>query len=179
MNLESLVNQIKEKIEPAIKEINFELCDIQYRKENGGWALRVFADNSTRSINLDECAVVSHAVSDILDEAFPDLPAYNLEVSSPGLDRLLKNDGDFLWAMGKTLKVKFIDEAKKKQVVEGKILALNEADIELEISKKLKLNIPKDSIEEARRVMKFDEIAPKKDKNSKEVDLDEEELDLE
>lgn len=177
MNLEVLVNQIKEKIEPAIKEVNFELCDVQYRKENGGWTLRIFADNSTRSINLDECAVVSHAVSEVLDELFPDLPAYNLEVSSPGLDRLLKNDGDFLWAMGKTLKVKFIDDAKKKQVVEGKILALNESDIELEISKKLKLNIPKDSIEEARRVMKFDEIAPKKDKNAKETN--EEELDLE
>lgn len=177
MNLEVLVNQIKEKIEPAIKEVNYELYDVQYRKENGGWTLRIFADNSTRSINLDECAVVSHAVSEVLDESFPDLPAYNLEVSSPGLDRLLKNDGDFLWAMGKTLKVKFIDESKKKQVVEGKILALNESDIELEISKKLKLNIPKDSIEEARRVMKFDEIAPKKDKNAKEID--EEELELE
>ncbi|MFN8673890.1 MAG: ribosome maturation factor RimP [Candidatus Sericytochromatia bacterium] len=162
MNLEEIVKEVREKTEPLIKEKNYEIYDIQYKKENKDWILRFFIDNQTRSINLDECAEISREISELLDANFPDMPSYMLEVSSPGLDRLLKNDSDFMWAMGKTLKVKFLNSENKKEVIEGKILSLNEENIELEISKKKNTLIAKSSIQEARRVMKFDEIMPKK-----------------
>lgn len=162
-----VVEKIKNLIEPIIIEQNKELYEVQYRVESSYWVLRVFLDNKEKNISLDECAEVSRIISEALDK-HPELTpnAYNLEVSSPGLDRLLRNDSDFNWAMGKTLKVKFLNAENKKENIEGKLQKVGETAIELKLNIKGKTNtvvtIEKDSIESARRVMKFDEIMPKK-----------------
>ncbi|MEK7433342.1 MAG: hypothetical protein AABZ74_09445 [Cyanobacteriota bacterium] len=162
MSNTDILEKIREKTENFIKEKNYEIYDIEYKKDNSSWVLRFFLDNSSKSITLDECANLSHQIGDILDETFPELPAYNLEVSSPGLDRLLKNDSDFMWAMGKTLKIKFTNDDNKKEVIEARLLNLNHESLELQLSKKSNILIKKATILEARRVMIFDEIVPKK-----------------
>jgi len=162
------LEKLKSLIIPMISEQKLELYDIEYKKETQGWVLRLFIDNETRSISLDECAAFSHIASEVLDkEEELQLLNYSFEVSSPGLDRLLRNDSDFNWAMGKTLKVKFTNPKNKKETVEGKLEKINPETIELSVDKKNKIEVAKNQIESARRVMRFDELLPKDSKHKK------------
>lgn len=171
-----VIEKVKSLLAPLLAEKNLELYDVEYKRDENNWVLRVYLDTPEKNISLDDCAVVSRDISTLLDEhedIFPN--TYNLEVSSPGLDRLLKNDGDFLWAMNKTLKIKFFNAEGKKESVEAKLEKINDDSIELRPApiKGKKQNtviiINKDKIESAKRVMKFDEILPKT--NDKPVSL--------
>ncbi len=160
--MKEIREKVKVLIEPLLLEKGFDLYDVEYKKENRDWILRIFADNNTRSITLDDCAFISNQIETLLDQHEElELESYNLEVSSPGLDRLLKNDSDFTWAIGKTLKVKFTNDDNKKEVIEGKLEKFNAETIELSLAKKVTKSIKKSSVESARRVMKFNELLPK------------------
>lgn len=82
-----------------------ELVEAQFRREGQGWVARLFIDREG-GVTVDDCAAVSRAVDDWLEsEDFIDF-AYTLEVSSPGLERPLKTDRDFLRAAGKRVRLK-------------------------------------------------------------------------
>lgn len=78
---------------PLIEQNNFELVDVEYVKEGSNWYLRVYIDKQG-GINVDDCELISRALSDMLDEEDYIEEAYILEVSSPGLGRPLKKDKD-------------------------------------------------------------------------------------
>lgn len=161
--MSEITEKIRSLVEPYLNEKGYEIYEFEYKKEGSNWILRVYTDNKTRTISLDECADVSRIISDVLDKNEDLIPVtYNLEVSSPGLDRLLRNESDYVWAMNKTLKVKYLDDDNKKTSIEGKLKKIENNVIELEINKKQSINIDLSKIDSARRVMKFDEIAPKK-----------------
>lgn len=160
--MKEIEDKVQNLVEPFLKEKGFEIYDIQYKKEGHGWVLRIFADTPSRNISLDQCAEVSEHISSVLDqtEGLMTEP-YSLEVSSPGLDRLLRNHSDFVWASGKTLKTKYKTADGKKETVEGILSNIGEDEITLNLDKKKTISIKIADIESARRVMKFSEIAPK------------------
>ena len=99
------------KIETRVEEImtamlegtDFELVDTEFVKEKD-WYLRIFVDK-VGGIDLDDCQLLSEKLGSILDkESLFDEP-YILEMSSPGLDRVLKKDRDFLREAGKSVEV--------------------------------------------------------------------------
>lgn len=79
----------EELIMPLIEQHQFELVDVEYVKEGGNWYLRAYIDKPG-GITVDDCELVSRALSDLLDEHDFIEDAYILEVSSPGLGRPLK-----------------------------------------------------------------------------------------
>ncbi|MBC7474181.1 MAG: ribosome maturation factor RimP [Candidatus Sericytochromatia bacterium] len=167
------MKEIEEKVrllvEPDILKFGYEIHDIQYLKDGSNWILRFFVDNLARNINLDQCGEVSQQIGNILDEHenFITNP-YSLEVSSPGLDRLLKKEADFVWALNKTLKVKYTNEENKTETVEAKLEKVENGLIDLRFDKNKTLQIKIDTISSARRVMIFSEIMPKESKEVKE-----------
>ncbi|HJS74773.1 MAG TPA: ribosome maturation factor RimP, partial [Vicinamibacteria bacterium] len=78
--------------------------DVEYRREPAGWTLRLFIDKPG-GVTLDDCQRVSHEVGTVLEVEDPIPHRFRLEVSSPGLDRPLKSDSDFLEAVGKKVRV--------------------------------------------------------------------------
>ena len=86
---------IEEKVESLIKEkvqdLGYKLYDIQYSKEGKDYFLRIFIDKED-GIDLNDCEKVNDAISDILDEANYIKEQYFLEVSSPGIERILRKD---------------------------------------------------------------------------------------
>jgi ribosome maturation factor RimP len=86
-------------LEPAIEALNYELVDIEFAREGRGGVLRIFIDarakNSGDGITVDDCANVSHAVSQVLESQDPIKGHYTLEVSSPGFDRILRTRAHF------------------------------------------------------------------------------------
>ena len=105
-------------LEPIINENNFELVDVEYVKEAGTYYLRVYVDKEG-GISIDDCEIVSRALSDLLDEHdfIPD--SYILEVSSPGLGRTLKKDKDFLRSIGEEVDIKLYKPIDKQKDFNG------------------------------------------------------------
>ena len=91
---EPIAEQVRRLLEPVLERDGYELVDVEWLRQAGRWTLRVFIDKPG-GIGIDECQEVSRTVEPILDvEDFIE-PAYNLEVSSPGLDRPLRKPQDF------------------------------------------------------------------------------------
>jgi len=104
---ETTIKQIEAVALPVLEELGFELVEVQYRREQNGWVLRLVIDKQD-GINLADCAAVSREISQLLDiEDFID-QAYSLEVSSPGLNRSLKSMADFERFVGRKAKIKTI-----------------------------------------------------------------------
>lgn len=85
---------IYDAIEPVVRELGIELVDVEMTTENGARFLRVFVDRRG-GITIDECARVSELIDPIIEKDLQITTHDYLEVSSPGLDRPLKDDRDF------------------------------------------------------------------------------------
>ena len=104
----------EELIMPLIEQHQFELVDVEYVKEGGNWYLRAYIDKPG-GITVDDCELVSRALSDLLDEHDFIEDAYILEVSSPGLGRPLKKDKDFARSIGEEVDVESVFRAIQHQ----------------------------------------------------------------
>ncbi len=117
---ETTIKQIEAVALPVLEELGYELVEVQYRREQNGWVLRLVIDKQD-GINLADCAAVSREISQLLDiEDFID-QAYSLEVSSPGLNRSLKSMADFERFIGRKAKIKTIEPIAGEHVFIGKI----------------------------------------------------------
>jgi len=103
-----LIEKIEELVQPIMDDLNCELVDVEYQREQRGWVLRFFLDKKG-GINLDECAEASREISSLLDVEEIIGTAYNLEVSSPGIERPLKKLVDFERFTGELAKIKTLD----------------------------------------------------------------------
>lgn len=112
--------KIEEKVEsllkPTIEKIGYDLYDVEYAKEGKNYFLRIFIDKP-EGIDIQDCEKVNDAINDILDEADYIKEQYFLEVSSPGIERILKKDKHLAQNLGKEIQIKLFkkDENKKKE----------------------------------------------------------------
>lgn len=122
---------MKKSIEATIEEMvleitnprNFEIVDIEYVKEAGEYYLRVYIDKEG-GISLNDCEEVSRALSEVLDVKDPIKDNYFLEVSSPGLDRPLKKDKDFVRYAGRDVEIKLYKPMNGSKQFEGELVGL-------------------------------------------------------
>ena len=84
-------------LEPPIEALGFELLDIEFAQAGRGGVLRIYIDRGDKDarITVEDCATVSHAVSQLLEIEDPIKGHYTLEVSSPGFDRILRKRAHF------------------------------------------------------------------------------------
>lgn len=132
-----MANKIEARVEELMQEIisgtEFELVDVEYIKERD-WYLRIFVDKPD-GIDLDDCQELSEKLGKILDKDPIIEGAYILEVSSPGIDRVLRKDKDFLRESGKTVDVTLYAPIDNKKNFTGVLKSRDEkflylADIE-------------------------------------------------
>lgn len=97
--------QLTEMLRPAVEETGKELLGVEFVSAGNQSVLRIFIDHEN-GINVDDCAEVSHQVGAILDVEDPISTEYNLEVSSPGLDRPLFEKSHYENVVGETIEVK-------------------------------------------------------------------------
>ncbi|MCR5000926.1 MAG: ribosome maturation factor RimP [Lachnospiraceae bacterium] len=102
---ETIESKTEELITPILDRIGFELWDVEYVKEGADYYLRAYIDKEN-GITIDDCVEVSRALSDELDREDFIEDAYILEVSSPGLGRVLKKNKDFERSIGRMVELK-------------------------------------------------------------------------
>lgn len=140
--------EIETLLTPLIEQEGGELVDLQWRKEGAQWVLRLFLDKPS-GITLDDCAYFSDRVSATLDEGDKISQSYVLEVSSPGLDRVIKKDKDFERFSGKPVKLrlKLPDNGQRK--FSGVLQGLKEGKVSVQTDKDLKA-FARENIDELR-----------------------------
>jgi ribosome maturation factor RimP len=105
---EDEVGRIEETIVPVLRDHGLELVDVEWRGHGPRGLLRVYVDKPG-GVGIKDCERVSREVGDVLDVANLIERAYDLEVSSPGLDRTLKKDREYRWAIGKRVRCRLAE----------------------------------------------------------------------
>ena len=103
--MKNIEEKVETLIEPIIQGLGYVLYDVEYAKDGKDYYLRVFID-SKKGISLEDCEKVSNAINDILDREDLVKEQYFLEVSSPGIERVLKKDKHFEKNIGKEVLAK-------------------------------------------------------------------------
>lgn len=125
---EKVENLIKEKIQ----ELGYELYDVQYVKEGKDYFLRVFIEKED-GIDLNDCEKVSNEINPLLDEKDFIKEMYFLEVSSPGIERVLRKDEHLKKSIGQEIEVKLFKPIEKQKEFVGILEDYNEEKIILSL----------------------------------------------
>jgi len=137
--------QVTAAVSGRLEKLGIELYDIEYRKESNSLVLRIFID-TVAGVDTDTCVAATRAIKDYLDEEIQ-LNYDYLEVSSPGLDRILKQEREFIRYRGSRVLVKMrqaVDGQKKfvgilvesspddlKIELDGRIVSLNRENVSM------------------------------------------------
>ncbi len=119
----TIPEQIEKIILPVAEKENVEIVDIEYISENGQKILRIYIDSS-EGVNLDLCTKMSHLFGTEIDKDDPIKEHYILEISSPGIDRILKKEKDFLRFKGFNIKVTTFAAINGQKHFKGSLVAV-------------------------------------------------------
>jgi ribosome maturation factor RimP len=125
-------DELAKLLEPTVERLGYELADLEVRLGGKGGLIRVFIDKP-EGIDLDDCETVSRAVSALLDVEDPVPGNYNLEVSSPGLDRKLTKVEHFQRFEGETVKVQMRFPIEGRRRFRGTLVSSDDENIVVEV----------------------------------------------
>jgi ribosome maturation factor RimP len=148
-----IVERVRAIADPLLVNEGMELVEVDYRREARGWVLRLTIDKEG-GVTLDDCGRVSQQVGRELDvEDFISAP-YVLEVSSPGLNRPLRSEKDFIKHCNRLIKLRTVDPINSRQQFKGKLLGVSNNQIELEMEEGI-VQIPLAKIAKANLEIEF------------------------
>jgi len=146
--------RVRALAEEVTKRGGYDLVDVEYRREPGGWTLRLFIDK-LGGVNLADCQRVSEEFGTILEVEDPIPNRFNLEVSSPGLDRPLKRNQDFQDALSRRVRIMTREPLSGQRNFTGRLVRVEQTesvDLELRVQDDAGIEhlIPLGAIERAR-----------------------------
>ncbi|MBX7491404.1 ribosome maturation factor RimP [Helicobacter turcicus] len=142
----TLSPSLEEKIKILVESLGFGLYDILSLKENENQILRICitkqdtSNVESQKVSLDDCQEVSLALSPLLDVEMPDFEKYYLEVSSPGIERVLKTFEHYKGAINELVKIKTFQEIEGKKEFKGRLVSVDESVLVLGNDVKIPLN---------------------------------------
>lgn len=145
-----LRTQLGELLGPVVAGLGYELWEIEYAPRAGGGLLRLYID-AAAGISLDDCERVSRAVSETLDETDPIPGQYTLEVSSPGLDRVLRTQAHFARFAGERVKLEMMRPVAGRKRFQGRLTQVGDGEITLATDGGT-ISLPIDDIHRARLI---------------------------
>ena len=179
MSYKKLMASIEERVEtlvkPKIEELGYELYDVQYVKEASNYFLRIYIEKKDGIIDLNDCETVNNGINNLLDTADYIKEQYFLEVSSTGLEKVLRKDKHLKEQIGNEIEIKLfkpvgpqnleetaqnVKKAKKdnktKELI-GILKDFNKEEIIIQIGKAV-INVDRKNISVIKTVYNWDEI---------------------
>lgn len=143
-----LRDQLIQLLQPVVERLGYELWELEYA---GRGVLRLYIDtrDSATAITLEDCERVSRQVSQVLDEADPITGEYTLEVSSPGLDRVLRTRAHFARFAGESVRIEMQVAVNGRKRFSGRLQQVGKEDLTLEMEGGT-VSLPIDGIHKAR-----------------------------
>jgi len=156
-----IVDKIRSAVSGPVEGAGYELVEVEWKREPGGWVCRLFVDKPGDKMSLDDCERVSRQLSAVLDVADVIPQAYSLEISSPGLDRPLRTLEHFRRFIGDKAKVRLIAGVDGRRNFTGTIVAVPEVEGEapsrvvMDVDGK-EYSLPINDLDRANLVYEFD-----------------------
>ncbi len=151
---ETYETRTEELLLPIVEKYGVEIYDVEYVKEGSDWFLRAYIDKE-EGVNINDCEMVSRALSDELDKADFIEDAYILEVSSPGLGRTLKKDKHLQKSLGELVELKTYKPINGTKEFEGTLKAFDEKQLVLETEEEKELVFERNDIAMVRLAFDF------------------------
>ncbi len=143
-----LEEKLARLVASAVEALGLELVGVEYLAQGAHSMLRVYID-SEQGITLDDCSRVSHQLSGVLEVEDPIRGKYNLEVSSPGLDRPLFTLAHFERFVGQEVKLRLRQPVNGQRKFKGVIEAVEDGQIQIVLNDSQALELEIDEIEKA------------------------------
>ncbi|AGH97898.1 ribosome maturation factor RimP [Micavibrio aeruginosavorus] len=141
-------------IEPVVAEKGFELVAVRMLSEDGMQILQIMVeDPATRTIGVDDCSAISRALNALLEVEDPISAAYRLEVSSPGIDRLLTREKDFVDFCGLDTKIEMDMPIDGQKRFRGVTQGIEDGAVIVETEDQGRIALPLSGIAKAKLVM--------------------------
>jgi ribosome maturation factor RimP len=132
MDRGAIIKKAEAMLEPLLEAEGLSLVDIAFTWEHGGWIFRVLIDKK-QGVTLDDCSLVSREFGQLLDVENIIPTSYRLEVSSPGLDRPLKKEADFITYTGKRVRIKTRDPIAGRRNFKGDLIGCAEGKVTVRV----------------------------------------------
>jgi len=136
-------------IEPKVNELGYEIYDVEYVKEGTNWYLRIYIDNEN-GISINDCETVSRGIDELIDELNPIKTPYSLEVSSPGVERVLRREEHFNKYLNTEVEVSLFKSINGEKKIKGILTNFNEDELVID-----NLNIDRKDISVVKTVYNF------------------------
>lgn len=152
--MSQLEKKLNAMLDAPVSAAGYELLGVEFVRAGKHSTLRVYID-SENGIEVDDCAEVSHQVSAVLDVEDPISTEYNLEVSSPGMDRPLFKPSHYASVMNEMIELRLSMPQEGRRNFKGTLLACNEDSFTLEVDKE-RFELAYDNVQKANLVPNFD-----------------------
>ena len=150
----AIESKIQEIVEPIINNLGYQIYDIIYEKEEKDNYLRIFLDGE--NITVEDCEKVNNAINDILDEKDYIKSQYFLEVSSPGLERRIRDDKQLERFKNSKIEVHLYKAVKKEKILIGILKRFDEKNVYIELNND-EIIIEKNNISKMKNVYNWEE----------------------
>lgn len=158
-NGEAWLDTLEAAVTPVLASHGLTLVDMEWRREGRRWVLRCFVDKPG-GVTVGDCQAVSREAGDVLDVAGLIEPAYDLEVSSPGLDRELRKDREFAWGVGKDVRCWVREPVAGRTEFSGRLIAASATSVTLTEPDGRTTELPRALVTKARLDLAFGRRRP-------------------
>lgn len=150
-----LIQRIDAMLRPSIEDLGFDVVRIRLSAQRGTQVLQIMAEplGDTREMTVQDCALVSRHVSALMDVEDPISGAYNLEVSSPGIDRPLTSVTDFARFIGHEASVEMEWPVEGRKRFKGEILSAEGDEVRLKLDEKNDVSLTVSDMQQAKLVL--------------------------
>lgn len=132
---EKLERAVNALVEPVCAAAGLDLVLVEFRREPAGRILRLYIDRPEGGVTLDDCTHISRQVTDLIDVSMDDIGPYNLEVSSPGINRPLVKPGDYQRFTGQLVRIRLQAPVNGQKNFKGTLCAVTDETVEIETDK--------------------------------------------
>jgi ribosome maturation factor RimP len=144
---EEIERAVSGMIEPIVISLGMEMVGVEYRREARGWVLRIYIDKEG-GVSLDDCVLVSNEVGTVIDVEDLFQSPYTLEVSSPGIKRILKKERDFERFRDRSVRIRARNAIGERRNFRGRLLGCTEGVVKIEVEGEV-LDIPLSNVARA------------------------------
>ena len=156
--MESIEERVENLIQKPIEDLGYSLYDVQYVKEGQSYFLRIFIEKPEGTIDLNDCEKVNDSINDILDTADYIKEQYFLEVSSTGIEKVLRKDKHLQAHLGEEIEIKLFKPIEGKKEFIGTLEDFDENNITLKIEDNSNINLARKDISLIKTVYDWEEI---------------------
>ena len=154
----SIEERVEKLIQKKVEELGYILYDVQYAKEGQNYFLRIFIEKNDGAIDLNDCEKVNDGINDLLDTADYIKEQYFLEVSSTGVEKVLRKDKHLKDNIGNEVEIKLFKPINKQKEFIGILEDFSEDEITLKLENDENINIDRKDISLIKTTFNWDEI---------------------